>query len=65
MTWLREVAEVCELGVIGIGIGGSEQSYPPEPYERSTRRRGDLDSGLPPTPGKPRARKASGEPFAR
>jgi adenosine deaminase len=29
---LQEVAEVRELGVIGIGIGGSEQSFPPEPF---------------------------------
>ncbi len=32
MRTLQEVAEVRDLGVIGIGIGGSEQSYPPEPY---------------------------------
>lgn len=30
--WLDEIAEVKNLGVIGIGIGGSEQLYPPEPY---------------------------------
>lgn len=30
--WLQEIAEVKNLGVIGIGIGGSEQTYPPEPY---------------------------------
>jgi adenosine deaminase len=30
--WLREVAEVKHLGVLGIGIGGSEQQFPPEPY---------------------------------
>jgi adenosine deaminase len=30
--WLEEIAEVQELGVIGIGIGGSEQRFPPEPY---------------------------------
>lgn len=30
---LEEVAEVAtEAGVIGIGLGGSEQLYPPEPY---------------------------------
>ena len=27
--WLEEVGEVKELGVIGIGIGGSEQRFPP------------------------------------
>ncbi|MBD2103283.1 adenosine deaminase [Leptolyngbya sp. FACHB-261] len=30
--WLQAVSEVKELGVIGIGIGGSEQAFPPEPY---------------------------------
>lgn len=29
---LEEVAEVREHGVIGIGIGGSEQHHPPEPF---------------------------------
>jgi adenosine deaminase len=29
---LEQVAEVRTLGVIGIGIGGSEQDYPPEPF---------------------------------
>jgi adenosine deaminase len=29
---LRELAEVRDQGVIGIGIGGSEHEYPPEPY---------------------------------
>ncbi|MBM3144646.1 MAG: adenosine deaminase [Chloroflexi bacterium] len=29
---LAEVNEVKELGVIGIGIGGSEQDFPPEPF---------------------------------
>lgn len=31
---LAEVHEVMDLGVIGIGIGGSEQNFPPEPYEQ-------------------------------
>ena len=30
---LAEVKEVKELGVIGIGIGGSEQKFPPEPFK--------------------------------
>ena len=30
---LAEVAEVKEMGVIGIGIGGSEQNFPPEPFK--------------------------------
>jgi adenosine deaminase len=30
---LAEVNEVQDLGVIGIGIGGSEQGFPPEPFE--------------------------------
>jgi adenosine deaminase len=29
---LREVHEVMDQGVIGIGIGGSEQRFPPEPF---------------------------------
>ena len=29
---LAEVAEVQGLGVVGIGLGGSEQLHPPEPY---------------------------------
>ncbi len=29
---LAETAEVRELGVIGIGLGGSEQNFPPEPF---------------------------------
>ncbi len=30
---LAEVNEVKQLGVVGIGIGGSEQDFPPEPFE--------------------------------
>lgn len=30
---LAELAELRNLGVIGVGIGGSEQLYPPEPFE--------------------------------
>lgn len=30
---LAQVNEVREYGVIGVGLGGSEQSYPPEPFE--------------------------------
>lgn len=43
LRWLREVDEVKHLGVVGIGIGGSEQRFPPEPYEavyREARERG-------------------------
>ncbi len=29
---LAEVAEALDQGVIGIGLGGSEQSHPPEPF---------------------------------
>ena len=32
MTQLAELHEVQDLGVIGIGIGGSEQLHPPEPF---------------------------------
>jgi len=31
---LAEVNEAQNLGVIGIGIGGSEQLYPPEPFQK-------------------------------
>jgi adenosine deaminase len=31
---LAEVNEVKDLGIIGIGIGGSEQKFPPEPFEQ-------------------------------
>jgi adenosine deaminase len=38
---LEAVAEVREFGVVGVGLGGSEQSFPPEPfapvYERARR----------------------------
>ena len=43
MVTLREVNEVRSHGVIGIGIGGSEQTFPPEPFEevyREARRLG-------------------------
>ena len=30
---LSEINEVQQLGVVGIGIGGSEQKYPPEAFE--------------------------------
>jgi adenosine deaminase len=30
---LDELNEVKELGVVGIGIGGSEQEFPPEPFK--------------------------------
>lgn len=33
MTWLKQIDQVKDLGVIGIGIGGSEHQFPPEPYE--------------------------------
>jgi len=32
MRQLDALAEVRDQGVVGIGIGGSEQSYPPEPF---------------------------------
>ena len=31
---LRQINEVRNLGVIGIGMGGSEQRFPPEPFEK-------------------------------
>ncbi len=32
LVWLRELADARALGIVGIGIGGSEHAYPPEPY---------------------------------
>jgi adenosine deaminase len=43
LRWLREIDEVKHLGVVGIGIGGSEHAFPPEPYAavyREARERG-------------------------
>jgi adenosine deaminase len=40
---LRELQEVRDMGIVGIGLGGSEQSFPPEPYQevyREARRLG-------------------------
>ncbi|MGD0752128.1 MAG: adenosine deaminase [Anaerolineales bacterium] len=31
---LAQISEVRDLGVIGIGLGGSEQRFPPEPFEK-------------------------------
>jgi adenosine deaminase len=32
LAWLRELAEVRQFGIVGVGIGGSEHAFPPEPY---------------------------------
>ncbi len=37
MKVLNAVNEVKDCGIIGIGIGGSEHDYPPEPFERLYR----------------------------
>lgn len=42
MLTLAEVHEVKDLGVIGIGIGGSEQNFPPEPYAELYQHARDL-----------------------
>lgn len=42
MVTLAEVNEVKDLGVIGIGIGGSEQDFPPEPYAEIYQRAREL-----------------------
>jgi adenosine deaminase len=39
---LDEINEVRELGVIGVGIGGSEQDYPPELFEHVFARAREL-----------------------
>lgn len=33
MRTLSEIGEVREMGVVGVGLGGSEQKYPPEPFK--------------------------------
>jgi adenosine deaminase len=33
MTTLKQLGEVKHLGVLGIGIGGSEHKFPPRPFE--------------------------------
>ncbi len=35
MLTLDELKEVSDLGVIGVGLGGSEHDYPPELFERA------------------------------
>lgn len=42
-AWLSEIASARELRIVGIGIGGSEHEFPPEPYRdvyREARRLG-------------------------
>lgn len=33
MNWLHEIVEFRHLGVLGVGIGGSEKEFPPEAYK--------------------------------
>jgi len=40
--WLNEIKDLKDLGVIGIGIGGSEHKFPPEPYKRIYERARDF-----------------------
>jgi adenosine deaminase len=43
MGWLSEIASSKEMKIVGIGIGGSEHAFPPEPYRevyREARRLG-------------------------
>jgi len=39
---LEEINEARDLGVIGVGIGGSEQAFPPEPFANIYERARDL-----------------------
>jgi adenosine deaminase len=39
---LEAVAECQDLGVVGVGLGGSEHEFPPEPYEPVYRRAREL-----------------------
>ncbi len=41
-TWLEEINEVKSLGVVGIGIGGSEHEFPPEAYSEVYKRAREL-----------------------
>ncbi len=36
-TWLREIAGEKQMRIVGIGIGGSEHDFPPEPYREVYR----------------------------
>jgi len=36
-AWLREIAGAKEMRIVGIGIGGSEHDFPPEPYREVYR----------------------------
>ncbi|TAL34049.1 MAG: adenosine deaminase [Spirochaetes bacterium] len=57
ITTLYEINEVKHLGILGIGIGGSEHEYPPEPfsglYERARKLgfRTDVHAGEAAGPG--------------
>jgi len=59
---LAQLKEVRELGVIGIGLGGSEQCFPPEPFEDVYAEADGWVSMSPRMPGNPPGRKASGPP---
>lgn len=40
--WLAELAASKEIPIVGIGIGGSEHAFPPEPYEAVYERAREL-----------------------
>ncbi len=42
MVVLEQLKDVKKLGVIGIGIGGSEHEFPPEPFEKLFHRAREL-----------------------
>jgi adenosine deaminase len=37
IAWLREIAGSPDLNIVGIGLGGSEHEFPPEPYREAYR----------------------------
>jgi len=41
-AWLREIAAEKEMRIVGIGIGGSEHDFPPEPYREVYQEARDL-----------------------
>ncbi len=56
---LETVAELGELGVVGVGLGGSEQSFPHEPFAPSTSEPGISTCARPSTPAERPGRRAS------
>jgi hypothetical protein len=52
----------AETGIVGIGLGGPEHAYPPEPFAPVYRRAADLGLRRVSTPAKPQAPPAYASP---